>query len=799
MPRFTDPPYFLLKNFFDGQQVPGAPPVLELDDSGYWWSDTVWQDWDDWKWKDANFWSWVRWVVYTVGGWSDGCSMHGQYPGAGQGHGIVAKGGAGTELWVLTPATGEDQEFKKIKILFSEIDGNFFRFFKNHNVETQTWEAGSSVFFRKNSLFHEWLRGQKDLYKRYVNTERPFMYFGPIFPIGNPTSEGDQYFHIEFWGLKDWTVAALPMLNRTERIRELFNLYFDRLHHEAYQALKEVATLLDPIECDIDYLGLISQLFNVTLVEEIPDELRKRQFVESIINWLKRKGTYTSIFSIFRIMMGNTFNRLNIYERWHRGKNPPGDAIGDPTVTSPVLPYFQDFNYLAYYGMDYTPPVSGSCTNGAGDEYYSSLGVSGYPDTFGTPTTGAPASAAMYLSPHYKVEIDLSCEPLGSDFIIDQFTIESLVDYFELVRPVSRVSHYRYLLSPVTNFDGAWIPLYSAEYSAIMNSIITDPIIGVLPGGAILVQIYNSDEWDFFHGLGTVDVIVQAFDNSYNLIYPEEIVVIDNNNVKIVWDRPVSGQAFAYLKAGTAFHQAASSTIWNVVHNQGQWDVLSQYDHIFTAPDPDERRKMIPISVDLVTDNSLQAQFSEARDGWAITTTADYTHHQIIPATAWQVNHGLHVKGIQIQVVDSSREMIMPSSITILTDTQCLINFESAQTGWVLIKAVGQPLTQTSIIDKIEPGGYIKVGNGTGLETWNPAFNNDLKSPIYTVYWPNWSVTRRTSMFHFNCDFLAPGVETNITEIGIFDRFNKLWFYTRCDPVYKPSDVGITLHYRIRR
>ena len=95
------------------------------------------------------------------------------------------------------------------------------------------------------------------------------MYFGTIFPTGTEsTTPSGQTHHVEFWGMKDWTVAALPQASRTERIIEQFNLYFDRLYHEAFQALKEVNTLLDPIECDIDYLGLITQLFNVTLIEE---------------------------------------------------------------------------------------------------------------------------------------------------------------------------------------------------------------------------------------------------------------------------------------------------------------------------------------------------------------------------------------------------------------------------------------------------------------------------------------------------------------------------------------------------
>ena len=809
MPQYTDPPYFLLKNYFDGLLIQGAPPELVIDEDSLFWQDVVWQDWDDWKWKDFNFWSWVRWIIYTTGGWSDGATLKGQYPGAGQGHGIVAEGGAGTEMWVLTP--GSDMEFKPIKLTFTNVENNFFKFTQNFSVDTNEWDAGSQIFFRRNSLFHEWLKIQRTLpnptvdktVERYVSTDRPFMYFGTIFPTGTDnlslgTSGTDH--HIEFYGLKDWTVKALPQHNQTDRVVEMFKLYFDRLHHEAYQSLKEIPTLLDPIETDINYLGQISKLFNVTLIEEIPDELRKRQFVDSIINWLKRKGTYSSIYSIFRIMVGNTTNPCNIYERWHQGKNPAGQAVGNPDITGPTVPYMQDFNYLAYYGVNRTPPPSGTCTNGAGMEYYGSLGTSGYPDFMGSPTSASPPSAGQFLTPHYKVEIDLSCEPFGDAlteserFIIDQFTIESLLDYWELVRPVARVSHYRYLVSPITEFTGGWVPLYSAQYAAIMNSMITDPVVSAETGGAIMTQIYNSDEWEFHHNLGTEDLIIQTYDLNFNLLFPSEVIIESNNDVRILWDSPVSGRAFAF--ASSSVPQGLAATIWNAIHNQAQWQVLAQFDHTF----PDTlRKKMVPWRVDLVSANALQAEFSVARDGWTITSTADYTHGQVFPATTWQVTHGLEVQGVQVQCFDINREQIQPLSVTASTANEVLVTFDDAITGWVLVKAVGKPLTQSGIMDTISPSGYIKFGNCEDLDLWNPAFNNDLKNPIYQINWPNFTVTESPDIYYIDADFEAPFLETDITEIGIFDRDGKLWFYTMCDPIYKPGDVGVTLHYRIRR
>lgn len=816
MPQFTDPPYFLLKNFFEDTLVAGTPPVLEIDEDSLFWQDCIFQDSEDWKWKDFNFWSWVRWVIYTQAGWSDGCTLKGQYPGAGQGHGIAVDGGGATELWVLTP--GSDEEFIPIKLNFDEINGNFFQFFQNYTIDINTWEPGSPTFFRKNSAFHYWLKQQRDdtvnptvdrTVERYANTERPFMYFGPIFPTGTEsTSPSGQHHHIEFWGMKDWTKSAVPQHTQTERVEELFNLFFDRLYHEAYQALKEIPTLLDPIEVDINYLGKITQLFNVTLIEEIPDELRKRQFTQSIINFLKRKGTYSSLYAIYRIMLGNTSNRLNVYERWHKGKNPPGDHTGNQALTTPVSPWFNDILYTAYYGEDPIAP-SGSanfgCRYPVGNEFYGSKGTSAYPPQYGDndPTTIVPTSAADYLSPHYKVEIDLSCEPLGEvggvlgleatgNFIIDQTTIESLLDYWEMIRPVARVSHYRYLISPITDFNGSWFPLYSAEYSSIMNSICTDPVIAAEAGAAVYVQTFNSAEWIFYHNLGSQNIIVQTFDTSFNLTFPQDIIVDDANTVRIIFDKPVAG--YAYALTDTGVQQVAAVTNWNVAHNQGEWDVLSQFDHIEAA----ERKKLMPIRVDLITNNSLQAEFTPARSGWTITSLADYTHEQPLAQTTWQVNHNLEVTGVQVQCVDSSREVITPKTVTAINQDTVIVEFDDAITGWALVKAIGKPLTQDGVIDPIRVGGYIKFGNGTDLDTWNPIFNNDLKSPIYQIDLPHFTITKRNDMYFISAETQAI-FEGDVTEIGVFNDVGNLIFYTMCSPFYKPSDVGITLHYRILR
>jgi len=330
----------------------------------------------------------------------------------GPSSGMVAKLGYGVDLFIKTEAGY--LRIKGVPVDDTPTD-NVFKFFgpyDNYRTSDVTWTdllntyAGSEVYFRKDCQFHDFVNNNSD-WKNFVNTNKVYLYFGKIFP---DTSEN--FFNVIFYGMKDYVVDALPENNRTDRFTEFLQVSFDQQYQEIYNRLKNILTLSDPKETDSDYLYYIGNMFNMTIPNLLGDIPSQRAWVENLPYLLKRVGTYTALNIIWRAIVGGTSNFLNIYERWH--------PVIDPEDV-PYL-YFEDYLYTA------NPIYGGTVAVGpAGEGYYHSLettGAGGYPTDYSWPD-------GKILSPHYKVQIDLSGEPLGADYIINKNIMDNLLEYWK--------------------------------------------------------------------------------------------------------------------------------------------------------------------------------------------------------------------------------------------------------------------------------------------------------------------------------------------------------------------------------
>lgn len=191
------------------------------------------------------------------------------------------------------------------------VSGNSFIFIKH--PDDQDFESGSEVYFKIGDAFYNWLIKNETLYKKYINTNFPFLYFGNIY------RNNDNGYIINFYGIKDYVMDALPEHNRTPNLSEFFKLYFDMIYQKIYNSAKNIKTLLDPSEVDINYIGYIADMYNVSIRDSL-NEIEKREFVKNIIYLLKRIGTYSSIYIIWKLISRDPYNNINIYERWHEEK-----------------------------------------------------------------------------------------------------------------------------------------------------------------------------------------------------------------------------------------------------------------------------------------------------------------------------------------------------------------------------------------------------------------------------------------------------------------------------------------------
>ena len=439
MGRFSDSPYFLLKSFFDGlnNTTPITVPSYEFDwevkfissfdngDGTRTFSDTpntfdssvggssniVFTDYniDNWNIKisyDAN-------IVKTFNSYIVGPMIN-----------ITTAGGGIINLFVKE----EDIGFLPIKVRYKDRIGNEFNFI---NPDINGFEPGTNItdilsgkrymftfwdkvvintfgmfddnkeaYFRKDSLYHDWLRlmakdqmltelGVDLDIRNYVNTDKMFSYFHNIFK-----SHDNQSCRIIFDGMKDYVMRAVPEHQRTPRFTELCNIFFDQLYQEIFDLLKNIWSLIDPMEVDQRYLGYLSKYYDMFDVEFAGAKLlHVREFVRDMIWMIKRKGTYTEFYILWRILTA-TKNRLNIYERWHRRdveKFPDWPSTISPSCTGtwPNFPNFSDTNnttcvpasawsdVLYIYRDEYeSPQISG----GAGPGWYKKW----YPNIYDT-------------------------------------------------------------------------------------------------------------------------------------------------------------------------------------------------------------------------------------------------------------------------------------------------------------------------------------------------------------------------------------------------------------------------------
>lgn len=123
--------------------------------------------------------------------------------------------------------------------------------------------------------------------------------------------------------------------------------------------------------------------------------------------------------------------------------------------------------------------------------------------------------------------------------------------------------------------------------------------------------------WNVFHGLNTTSVQVQVYDANGSTVIPDEITVVDPNNVYIGFTNAMIGKAviltghfdgnvkptYAYT-----FYQSTASTTWTINHNLGYEPIT----RVFIG-----NQEVQPLSITHVNGNQMIVSFSTAQVGYA--------------------------------------------------------------------------------------------------------------------------------------------------------------------------------------
>jgi hypothetical protein len=725
MSKFSDSPYFILEDYFTDVVVPYGTAFT----------------------PDGNL--------------HGGCS------------GIIARGGYGIDLFLKvdtvlddTPAlVGGYKRLKSIPISGYPSD-NVYRFRldttgvrgSEMTFADLAYYGGYEIYFRKDYLYHDYVDSDAD-YDDFVNTKKVFLYFGELIPVEAP------YFTVIFNGMKDYAAKCLPEHNATDNIKEFFRLYFDKIHQKPFNLLKNIHTLSDPNEVKYDYLEYIANMFSMNLITGLSDQ-DERKYVESLPDLLKRKGTYSSYYDMYRQVLGKTDNYLNIYERWH-------DPLPEG-VTSPYA-YFEDILHTMYTPYNTLPP-----TGGAGTGFYWSAAVTG---ADGYPTYDV--DTGKILSPHFRCEIDLSSEPFGEDFIFDEDTYDELIENWAQIKPVARYFWFSLLSSPITDFTERYISLYGSSYAAYMQSKCCVELSGTFADCVFYKQTYASSLWIVPHNFDTPYVIVQCFDENLEMIHPAEIEYYTMNSIAIRWSVAQAGYCFVTKPDYTHTELAASAAEWVVNH------VLNEQYLIATVTDS-TYDVFFPQAIEATDANNMTVRLYSNTAGTAAVVRGEYTHTQSTSAASWVITHNLDAQSVMAMFYDDANGVIYPTTFELLTPFTCRAIFAEDITGTAVIKKIAQGSdTMSSLMESLS---YCKLGRG-GTEVWIPEYYNDLQDPYPTQY-PITGYTEDDDYYYVNIAIPTTG-ELNIKEIGLFDGSDNIIWFTRNSELYKPIDTSMIIFYRI--
>lgn len=554
----------------------------------------------------------------------------------------------------------------------------------------------------------------------------------------------------------------------------------------------------------------------LSLSYEISGGQRYFKFVEqesSVHNSITTSGSYSANTPYYFIIDRTSSNlRARIYSRERKWE--------DDLLETMTLPLLAVDSYSILYVLN-GRNITGH-DDWIGTIY--KLSIDNVKYTQALATSGAPV-----ITPHYKVQVDLSTEPLGDvfddDTIISEDIVNELVKNFEFVRPVSKYAHYEELISPVGRIDrvGDSVALYPLTSNGYMNTYFTGSQFISAGGEGIGIdstyshyQQFASKTWTVTHNLNSSYVLVQPWifvgttSIGAKVTQPDDIEILSDNSIQLTFNESVRGVAAIAASGdyGVTFIEedyiSSPSTVWNVDHNLDS-NTPSGYT---TPPGPvifnwdNNGYRIIPDINDLATDDLLATTWNSSTSGAAIVRRSDYLHTQNDPSDTWTIEHNLN-SWIIVQCYDiTTGEEMTPDEIIFVDVDTIRIEWAENTRGYAhVIQVIRNNVTYSPYdCDIIGVGfcpnvlGYWKVGTGEST-SWNPFVQNDLESPSTSGVYKN----IEEDVNNFYIDFIVPSEyeDVGITEVGLFNYLDQLILYSRCSDLFKPDGVQCFFHYRI--
>jgi len=610
---------------------------------------------------------------------------------------ITAIGGYWTRLWIkVVDLEGKVPDYPgfvefKFRVNNNYLEGDNFIFDKGSmltvaaSANSTEFTSGSEVYFKKGTYLYEWLVKNSTTYKDFFNTNKTFCYFGKIYPHKDQTNS----YHIIFDGMKNYVMNALPRENRSDNLTEFMRLYFDKIYQKIYNKMKDIPSLLDAKEIDINLIDYMSKAYLIDTDINLT-ETALREWTENLVYLLKRKGTYSALWIIWKTFLKNTLNVLNIYNRWHEN-----------------------------------------------------------PDLF-----------------TYDVDV-----PLGK--------------FIDVLHELD------YGIMPDGCAGSYW-------YSKVLTAISP---------GHIFIQNTPSTIWYISHNMFTKEIMIQCYDHAYNRIWPASVKSVSTGMVKVIFGTAVYGHAYLMRKGDFTHIQNNIDASWIITHNLGQKEVLSQYRDT-------DYNKIIPDEVILNTINHINTTFGTATAG-SVTVRDEVLDVNLkvitnpVASTTWNMEHGFATSGVLTDDIgvfvqlfdDSDNTMIKPLSLTLIDGNNCRAVFDSAKSGYAVIKAskLSEIVLPDYNLDNMILSPHYKLEMDLSCEPIDDDVGYILKKETIDRLIKNWELMRpvsRTSYYH---ELISPKVDFTGQYKSLYSKGYNAYLYSKfCASAaeFLPSPSADTLYFK---
>jgi len=544
------------------------------------------------------------------------------------------------------------------------------------------FENNKETYWRKDSLFHEWLIRSANQYyidkwgidltiRNYVNYDKIFLLFHKIFK-----SRDELTSRIIFYGIKNFVMDAIPEHQRTPKFKQFMDIFFDELYQENYSLLKEVWNMFDPMLVDRKYLGYLSKFYDMFDVDSfnVP-ELHLREFVRDMIWILKRKGTYTDFFILWRILT-NTNNRMNIYERWH-ARNPaqwpewPQQIDPNDTDTWPNYPYYM-YDIKSFYSQ--STPCSAW-------HFQHDLDSDIQVQVFDRELNELIPDEIIFNSRNdmtllFDTLVDgnvivKKSENQDSQYPSDIWVVSNSLEQKELVINFKEDKQKVY--------EGSLLLVDDESVATFEDNTVQTRNADISRGNHIFYQDVDSTEWIVNHNMGTNNILYNVYNLSDFRLIPSEFDIIDPYNVTLTFDEPQSGY-IVLLRADK-----------NNVVGTTNVPTSAWYDTIYTFK-PEYHQDPItggagalwyknnyPMTIEACL-SDMTAQVTYVREGAFVYTKFE------IESTIWELNHELGQKNVLVQIFDEDFKEIIPTNIFYTSDSKVIAVLPYETRGYAFVK-----------------------------------------------------------------------------------------------------------------